>query len=491
MKKWLIIVLCFVVGISVFVLVSHNAISEQNYCEYVQELYFDTTSNVLEGKQTVSFFNYTDSILSEVCLHLYPNAFRQGARASVVSLANFDKAYPNGKSYGDILIESVECGETYLNYDICGEDENILKVNFGQEVYPDDTFVFEVGFSVSLANVNHRLGYGENTINLCNYYPILCVYENGEFVQDLYHSNGDPFYSKIANYTVEITYDKNLTLASTGAQQTTLDGDKKTTTIKAKKVRDFAMVLSSKFQQNYENYKGIDINYYYYNDKQADRTMSAICQVLDMNTKFGAYPYKTLSVVQANFVHGGMEYPNLVLISDECPDFDTHINVVVHELCHQWWYGVVGNNQYKYGFLDEGLTDYNTAMFYDTYPNYNLSSETIFNNATKSYVHFEKVYNDVVPNFSTSMLRSLNEFDTESEYAYLCYTKSMLMFASLKDMLGERRLNKCIKFYYEQNKFAEATPDDLVNCFSRASGQDLSSFFKAWFDGEVIMGEFK
>ena len=149
MKKWLIIVLCFVVGISVFVLVSHNAISEQNYCEYVQELYFDTTSNVLEGKQTVSFFNYTDSILSEVCLHLYPNAFRQGARASVVSLANFDKAYPNGKSYGDILIESVECGETYLNYDICGEDENILKVNFGQEVYPDDTFVFEVGFKQS------------------------------------------------------------------------------------------------------------------------------------------------------------------------------------------------------------------------------------------------------------------------------------------------------------------------------------------------------
>lgn len=492
-KKTLIFCISFVlcgIALAVFVLCSNNLAKVDNLCYYKQELYYDENEHVLEGKQTVGFFNYTDTVLTQGYLHLYPNAFREGAKASVVSLANRDKAYPNGASYGDIQIESVSSGEIYLSHEIGGEDENILIVDFGKELFPDECFEFEIGFSVKLANVNHRLGYGDNTINLCNYYPIMCVYENGGYVTDLYHSNGDPFYSKVSNYQVQITYPNKYTLASTGEQRLEKTDTYTTAFVSAQNVRDFAMVLSDKFNHRQDSFESIDINYFYYGDQSADLTLEVIKQVLDMNRRYGAYPYKTITVCESNFVHGGMEYPNLVLIADNLEDRDTYINVVVHELCHQWWYGIVGNNQYAYGFLDEGLTDFNTAIFYDKYPEHGLSSEQIFAGAEKSYINFCNIYGDVITDFKTDMLRPLNKYATENEYVYLSYVKGMLMFASLNEMLGEKTMTRCLKYYYENNAFEIATPTDLINAFCKASGKNLTSFFNSWFDGEVVIDEF-
>ncbi len=480
------VALCLSVGI--FAICTNGLSKESNsLCYYNQTLVYNDENKTLEGKETVGFFNYTDTILKDVKLHLYANAFRQGAKAKVVSLANEVKAYPNGKSYGNINIETVSMGGEYLTYNVGGEDENILEIELKDEFYPNDTIEFEIGFSVKLANINHRLGYGENTINLCNYYPILCVYENGGYVTDLYHSNGDPFYSKCSNYKVDITYPQNLTLASSGEQSVLCENGFNTASITANKVRDFAMVLSSKFTKACETYQDVNINYFYYGDESPVATMQAIKKVLKMNAKYGKYPYKTLSVCEANFVHGGMEYPNLVLIADDLSDAETYINVVVHELCHQWWYGVVGNNQYSYGFLDEGLTDFNTAIFYDEYPEYKHTSKEIFNNATKMYLNFVKVYKDVVPDFSVVMVRNLNEFDTESEYTYLAYVKGMLMFSNLNDLLGTKKMTKCLKYYYDCNKFSEATPNDLILAFNKASHKDLTSFFDSWFNGRAVL----
>lgn len=486
-KKWILIIITVAVAIGAFAFCAKNLSSEQKYCYYKQTLYYNHEEKTLHGKELVGFYNYSDDVLTCAYLHLYPNAFREGAKAKVVSLANEQKAYPNGKNYGHIDIESVCMGDTSLEYEIAGEDDNILIVNFKDELFPDDTFEFEIGFSVTLANINHRLGYGENTVNICNYYPALCIRENGEYVTDLYNSNGDPFYSKVANYEVEISYDSSLVLASTGSRTLKKEGNTNTANISARRVRDFAIVLSNKYTLLCDTYLDVNLNYYYYGDLVPTKTMECIKNVLKMNTKYGKYPYDVLSVCEANFVHGGMEYPNLVLISDDLQDGDTYINVVVHELCHQWWYGVVGNNQFEYGFLDEGLTDYNTALFYDEYPEYGYSSKDIFANASKMYANFEKVYASVVPNFSTKMVRRLNEFDTESEYTYLSYVKGMLMFSNLNDLLGSKKMTKCLKYYYECNKFSEATPNDLVNAFNKASGRNLTSFFDSWFEGRAVV----
>ena len=96
----------------------------------------------------------------------------------------------------------------------------------------------------------------------------------------------------------------------------------------------------------------------------------------------------------------------------------------------------------------------------------------------------------VKKDFSTKMIKRLDEFETENEYVYLTYVKGMVMFASLEEIIGTKKMDKCIKYYYEQFMFKEATPQDLVNCFSKKSGKNLQSFFDSWFNGEVVIGTF-
>ena len=256
-----------------------------------------------------------------------------------------------------------------------------------------------------------------------------------------------------------------------------------TTTIKAQAVRDFAFVLSDKFKVASVKEGGTEIKYYYYNDtKPDDSLLTAKESVATFNKIIGSYPYKTLSVVESNFVHGGMEYPNLVLISDALEKYEDYQNTIIHEIAHQWWYGMVGNNEYNYGWLDEGLTEYTTALFYEQNPKYSLSYDEIMTNANSSYCMFVEVYQDIFGEVDTTMNRKLNEFKTEPEYVYISYVKGVLLFDSLREVLGTKTFNKCLKKYFETNKGKNVTPQDMIN-----SLRSLQGFFDSWIDGSVVV----
>ena len=103
----------------------------------------------------------------------------------------------------------------------------------------------QIEFESLLPNCNHRYGYGQNTYNFGNFYPILSKYEQGNYKRDNYGANGDPFYSDMANYNVTITCDDDFVLASTGNQLfTSSQNGKTTTTISAKAVRIAVFVLT-------------------------------------------------------------------------------------------------------------------------------------------------------------------------------------------------------------------------------------------------------
>lgn len=489
MKKLLSIAL-IICGIFIFAGCSGGIKFEQNITEYVIDLQFDNQQHKITAKQTVDYINKEDTTLKNLKFHLYPNAFRANSKASVVSTSNETKAYPNGKSFGEISISSVKLKDKDIKFEICGQDYNILNINLDKELYPNDKINIYMEYEVKLANINHRLGYGENAVNLCNFYPIACVYEDGDFVCDLYNLNGDPFYSEVANYRVSIDYPNSYILASSGCQTKTEQNNQVlTTSIEAKCVRDFAMVLSDKFKtQNSVYDERVNINYYYYGDETPEKTMSLINQTMAFfESKIGEYPYNSLTITETNFVHGGMEYPNIVLISDSLSDYPTYQMVVIHEICHQWWYGVVGNNQYKYGWIDEGLTEFCTLYFYENHKEYNKTMDSLVQSATNSYTTFMKVYKDVLGSVDTSMNRSLDKFNTEPEYVYNTYVKGMLMFATIYEVVGQKSFDKALKYYYNQNVFKTVTPQQVIKCFSKGTGKKLENLFNSWLDGEVVI----
>ena len=148
----------------------------------------------LSGGEEAYYYNDTDTSVRELKFNLYANAYREGAKFSPVSLQYEAIAYPNGKSYGNIEIENVSVSGEEAAYEIGGADKNVLIVTLPTEIFPSEGVTVEMEFTVKLANVNHRLGYSGDIINLGNFYPVLCAYDNG-FYECAYYPIGDPFYS--------------------------------------------------------------------------------------------------------------------------------------------------------------------------------------------------------------------------------------------------------------------------------------------------------
>jgi len=443
--------------------------------------------HTLTCKQTFNYTNRTETTLENLMFHLYPRSFRQGASTSVVSSLNYDKCYYNGNSYGDIEITELKVNNEDTEIQITGNDEDIANVEFTTPLAPDGNADIYFEFKVTIPNINHRFGYGDDTINIANFYPVVCVYENGEFAIDSYHYNGDPFYSEVSNYNVNFTTPSNYVVATTGNVTSTTDSETtKTYSINALAVRDFAIVQSDKFNIVSDKINKTTVNYYYYKNQYPNEAIKAsIDSVRTFNELFGEYPYETLNVVEADFVHGGMEYPNLVLISDAVDVQSDFINVIVHEIAHQWWYGLVGNNEYQYGWLDEGLTEYSTILFYNENPEYNVDTKELIKNTTNSYVTFVDVYTKVFETVDTSMNRKLNEYNNESEYVYIAYVKGMLLFDSLHEILGHDKFIKGLQTYFADNQFKIATPDNLINSFEKATSSNIRNVFESWINGKV------
>ena len=454
----------------------------------------DYENKTLDATENVRYINTSKNELNELKFHLYPNAFRADADTyKAVNETQKPRAYPNRFSEGHITINKVTITGKEIDLAITGEDENILTVPLDSVLRPNSYVDVIIEFDLLIPNCNHRFGYGENTLNLGNWYPIACVFEDGEFATDGYSPNGDPFYSDISNYNVKITYPSTLKMASTGTVlESTTSTATTTSTINARAVRDFALVFSEKYEVSTATVGNTTINYYYYDDTNAAAHLqTAVDALTTFNEMIGEYPYTILNVAKANFLQGGMEYPNLVYISDEVDVDSEYNNVIIHEIAHQWWYGVVGNNECEYAWIDEGLADYSTALFYDRNPSYNRTSEQVFASALSSYLLFCDVYRDVYDEFDTSMNRNIHKFNTETEYVYLTYVKGVLMFDSISEMIGENKMVDSLQHFYENNMFKNAKPADLIESFESATHKKLAGYIMSWLDGSVVFEELR
>ncbi|MBQ8908671.1 MAG: M1 family metallopeptidase [Clostridia bacterium] len=457
---------------------------------YTLNVVYDEVNMTLLGEERVIYVNTSENAFDKLYFHLYPNAFREGAKASVVSGSKKDEAYYNGLSYGCIEIRAVSIEGYDVCYEIEGEDKNILAITLQEALYPDEFITINISFSAEMPQIHHRFGVGENTINVGNFYPIACVYEDGVgFSKDLYHANGDPFYSECADYIVTIDCSDAFQVASTGmVKGSHIKNGRLITTVFAENVRDFCFVLSEKFEVATQTFEGVAVNYYgYKGDKDIEKNLQVAIKALKtFNQLFGVYPYTTLSVVKANFIHGGMEYPNIVLISDKVSEQDFEY-VIVHEIAHQWWYGVVGNNQYIHAWMDEGLAEYSALLFYKINTEYGEDFDKMIDSARKSYRLYVKVFTKVNGGADGVMDKPICEYATEPEYVECTYTKGVLLMDAIKNSIGEKNFLKALKLYYNQFKFKLAAPEDFIASFIKVSSGDMEGFINSWLYDKVVV----
>jgi len=447
----------------------------------------ELNGNVLSGKETLVYYNDTETAVKTLKFNLFANAYREGAKYSPVPEQDKSKAYPNGVNYGGIEIIRVFSGKKELDFSICGKDENILAVTLPEEVYPEEKYTLEIDYKLTLAEVISRTGINDKTINLATFYPILCARDENGFYECLYYSYGDPFYSDCADYQVTLSADSEYIVASSGEKvKSVTSGGKTKTTYKIKNARSFSLVLGKEFESVRKNVGGIDVTYYFYDDESFTYTFEHIVSAVKLfSEKFGKYPYKTYSVVQSEFLQGGMEYPGLVIISDDLEKVSRG-EVAIHETAHQWWQTAVGNNEIEYPFLDEALAEYSTVIYYENYPEETLKKDSMIKSAEQTYRTFCSVSDMLYKKTDTSMLRPLGGYKSEYEYVNVTYIKGCLMFEYLRNTIGDEKFFGGLQSYFKEYAMKNATPDDMVGCFER-QGADTNGFFNGFFEGKVII----
>lgn len=445
--------------------------------KYDIKVVYDEKNNVLDGQMSVRYVNNSDAILDDLYFHLYPNAYRQGAQFSPIDETEKSDAYPNGESWGNIQINSVRIGSD-AQYEIGGEDEDILVVRFPKEVEPTQKVTIEIDFKVTLANVRHRLGYFDGVVNCGNWYPIACVKKEVGFDAYPYYSNGDPFTSDCADYSVTISVPSTKVVA-TGANCERRDsGVVATYSCNINNVRDFAFVIGD-FKTKSAKIGNTQITYFYRKDTDPEDTLKCANDAISYFSKtLIQYPYSNYAVVETPFISGGMEYPTLVYVSDNL-NRSLLQEAVVHETAHQWWYSLVGNNQVEHAWMDEGLSEYSTTLFYEAHPDYGVSYKARMSDATGAYV----IYSSITTSDGV-MDKKVNEF-THYDYTYLTYLKGALMFDAVRKSVPNDAFFKALKNYANQYAYSIATPDQMISSFEKSTSRPLRSVFESFLYGKA------
>lgn len=486
-----IILATFVLSASVHYLWDMNQVQRvfntftkpQQRPQYVINAVFDEENMVIKAQQRIHYENTNDQIIKDIYFHLYANAFKDSNTAPFEA-TEMTRAYPNGFDEGWIKLTSVKEGNKKINYKVMGEGSTNLRVTPKNPVDPGTSIELVMDFEVKLPNCMGRMGYGENTVNIANWYPILSVFDKNGWNLDPYYSIGDPFYSEVAKYNVKITIPEKYELATTGniLKVNTNKDNKKTYEIEAGNVRDFAMILSKNFSIGRGNVDDIEVISYTIDglkDKQALQYGMEAIQIF--NKSFGKYPYKQLSVVASDFFIGGMEYPNLVMIGQPIyemkEDFPLEY-VIAHEIAHQWWYGIIGNNEIKESWLDEALTEYSTLMYFEEKYGGHIKEQVYEKMIKAQYEDFSHKSS----NKDERILKSLNEFDNSFQYSSIVYSKGAMFIKELRREMGDEAFIKALREYFDTYKFKNATTEDFYNILQKNTDKDLKKEFSKWLN---------
>lgn len=448
--------------------------------EYVPE------NRTLAGAVKVTFENDTENVLSCLKFLLYPNAYRENALYNPVSSTRKDSAYYNGKNYGEMVISSVNGAK---NWEVMGEDENVLCVFLLRPLYPEERVVLDIGFITKVAHVNHLTGVTKKTVNLANFFPILCGIKHGGFVETVYYDKGNPFFLDCADYKLALTLPKEYALVSSGeiVSEHMLES-KKVHTVCAINARNFAVALSTDYQTLTQEIKGTKLFYSYYADENAVQTLELIADCFKYYSEmFGKYPYKTYTVAQT-----GLALPldaatatGLTLFSDKTEKEEKE-HALARAVAKQWWGMSVGSDCIENAWQDEGLSEYAAVTFFENRERYGLKREQMMREILTEYRSFYDVYGSVLGRTDTKMTRHLKDYVSEHEYRCISLLKSTVMFDTLRKSVGDKTFFTALRRYYADNRFKIAYPAHLLSAFE-AAGTDTSGFFDSFLTGKGIL----
>jgi aminopeptidase N len=279
---------------------------------------------------------------------------------------------------------------------------------------------------------------------------------------------------------------------STPSEIVKKDGTKKTWKFSSMNVHDVAYTADPTYRIGEDNYNGVRCialvqEAHAIGWRNAATYLTKIIEVNGYN--IGPYHYPKMISADAN---DGMEYPMITLNGGYDPAYRT---LFIHELTHNWFFGMVGSNENYRAFLDEGFTQFYTAdtyQFIDGPLVKNYPSKSKYENKFTNPVRvideqiYNGYYNSVVAKGEEVALNThSDDFNGGIRHGggySSVYFKTATMLKNMEYVLGRALFDKAMQHYFKQWKFCHPYPEDFRNSIIQYTGIDLNWFFDQWLE---------
>ena len=345
---------------------------------YRIEVTLDVEKKQIQGHEILMWRNISEDNVHELQFHLYMNAFKNNQSTYFRERGGRTGVLGKKKAWGWIDVTSISVAGSDLTDalefihpdDDNEDDQTVMRIPLSESIPPGQEIQVEVDFITQLPYVFERNGYYKDFFFVAQWFPKVGVYIDSAWNCHQYHAVTE-FFADYGVYEVNITIPREYIVGATGLLQNTTElGLNKIHHFRAEDVHDFAWTAWPQYRTFKETYHGIDITVLYDEDHSSSvrRYVGAVKNGLDFFSEWvGAYPYPNVTVVDPPtncMAVGGMEYPTLITVGSywkipigiKIPEM-----VTVHEFGHNYWYGIVGNNEFEEAWLDEGITSYSEA----------------------------------------------------------------------------------------------------------------------------------
>ncbi|WP_194777694.1 M1 family metallopeptidase [Pararhodonellum marinum] len=470
----------------------------QQAVKYDMELEMDVKKNQYKGTQTLVYTNNSPDTLFRAFYHLYFNAFQPNSMMDVRSrtIADPDRRVAD-------RIQNLKPDEIgYLkvsNLTMDGKAQpishvgTILEIDLNEPILPQATVTFQLDFEGQVPLQVRRSGRDSEEgvrYSMSQWYPKMANYD-----EQGWHANpyiGREFYGIWGDFDVKITIDKSYILGGTGYLQNANQigfgyedegvqvkeprGKTRTWHFHAPKVHDFMWAADPNYTHDrIEMDNGITVHHLYIKNSQTEENWEKLktytpAAINYMSERFGQYPYKQFSVIQGG--DGGMEYPMSTLITGN-RKLNSLVGVMVHELAHSWFHGVLATNESLYPWMDEGFTSFAT----------NETMAAIFSEKPSgfpqlgSYVGYLRL---VDSGKEEPLSTHADHYDTNMAYGAASYSKGAVFLAQLGYVIGEENRDKAMLRYWDEWQFRHPNANDIIRVMEKTSGMELDWYKEYW-----------
>lgn len=437
--------------------VYHSIVDELSQASlYVIDYVIDENLYDISGKQSVTYTNTEEISLNEIKFRLFSNILG-----------------------GDMKVTNITVDDETIipKYEL---NNSVLIVPLKNSLQPDESITVNMDFEITVpksVDLNYGVqAYYDDVLALAHAYPMISVYDDEGWNVEIPPQSGDVTYADMSFFVVTVNAPKELVLVGSGRETLRQEnGNRQQVRYEAGPVRDFYLAGSPNYQEFIREVDGVRLRFYTESDFEAgaEEALNFAQQSIKVfNAKYAPYPYTELDFVSTPTLALGIEYPSMIAITEWImqPEIDYLESTVVHEVAHQWFYNLVGNDQLDEPWLDESLAQFASLQYFSD--RYGEEGFLDFRRELKG----RWAYTD---NAEIPVGLPVRAYD-DYEYSGIVYGRGALFFIELENEMGSENFNLFMKNYVVDNAFGISTSEILKSDAESVCGCDLTGLFVEW-----------